>query len=114
MQHSADSSDLSGMPSRKHNMNQHRSIVRRAGIGFARAPRNSGLPAIVGSHPYLAGAAASAVALAVTAFVNHRLAAAAERRNPPAGKFVEVDGVRLHYIEQGKASRWSSCMATAA
>lgn len=26
----------------------------------------------------------------------------AERDNPPAGKFVEVDGVRLHYIERGQ------------
>lgn len=26
----------------------------------------------------------------------------AERANPPAGKFVEVDGVRLHYIERGE------------
>lgn len=26
----------------------------------------------------------------------------AERDNPPAGKFVEVDGVRLHYIERGE------------
>ena len=24
-----------------------------------------------------------------------------ERRHPPAGRFVEVDGVRLHYLEQG-------------
>jgi pimeloyl-ACP methyl ester carboxylesterase len=28
--------------------------------------------------------------------------AAAERDHPPAGKFVEVDGVRLHYIERGE------------
>ena len=26
----------------------------------------------------------------------------AEQDNPPAGKFVEVDGVRLHYIERGE------------
>src|SRR5712675_950097 len=25
----------------------------------------------------------------------------AERRNPPVGKFIECDGVRLHYIERG-------------
>ncbi|MEF2554481.1 alpha/beta hydrolase [Aurantimonas sp. A2-1-M11] len=25
----------------------------------------------------------------------------AERQNPPLGKFVEVDGVRLHYVERG-------------
>ena len=28
--------------------------------------------------------------------------AAAERAHPPAGKFVDVDGVRLHYIERGE------------
>ena len=25
----------------------------------------------------------------------------AERRNPPVGKFIECDGVRLHYIDRG-------------
>jgi pimeloyl-ACP methyl ester carboxylesterase len=82
-------------------MKPHRSIARRAGIGFARPPTKSGLAAIAGSHPYLAGAVASAAVLAATALLNYRLAAAAERRNPPLGKFVEVDGVRLHYTEQG-------------
>jgi len=28
--------------------------------------------------------------------------AKAERDNPPAGRFIEVDGVRLHYFEQGE------------
>jgi pimeloyl-ACP methyl ester carboxylesterase len=42
-----------------------------------------------------------AAALAVSAFVNHRLARKAERDNPPAGNFVSVDGVRLHYVERG-------------
>ncbi len=83
-------------------MTSRRSIARRAKAHSALAPAKLSLPAIVASHPYLAGAAAGAVALAVTAFVNHRLAAAAERRNPPTGKFVEVDGVRLHYVEQGR------------
>ena len=27
---------------------------------------------------------------------------AAERDNPPVGKFIDVDGVRLHYLERGK------------
>lgn len=27
---------------------------------------------------------------------------AAERDNPPAGKFIDVDGVRLHYLERGE------------
>lgn len=29
---------------------------------------------------------------------------AAERAHPPAGKFVEVDGVRLHYLERGSGA----------
>jgi pimeloyl-ACP methyl ester carboxylesterase len=28
--------------------------------------------------------------------------ARAERQHPPAGQFVEIDGVRLHYLEQGE------------
>lgn len=39
--------------------------------------------------------------LAVSAFVNYRLAKKAERDNPPAGRFVEIDGVRVHYVERG-------------
>lgn len=50
----------------------------------------------------LAGLAAVAGVLAASAVVNHQLAKRAERRNPPRGQFVDVDGVRLHYIEQGK------------
>jgi pimeloyl-ACP methyl ester carboxylesterase len=41
-------------------------------------------------------------ALAVSALVNRNLARKAERDNPPAGRFVEVDGVRLHYVEKGQ------------
>ena len=41
------------------------------------------------------------VALATLALVNHAVARFNERRHPPTGSFVEVDGVRLHYIERG-------------
>jgi len=37
----------------------------------------------------------------VTAFLNRRLAKKAEQDNPPAGQFLEVEGVRLHYVERG-------------
>jgi pimeloyl-ACP methyl ester carboxylesterase len=40
-------------------------------------------------------------ALAISAFVNHRLARKAERDNPPAGRFLSINGVRLHYVERG-------------
>jgi len=45
--------------------------------------------------------AVSAVALAATAlFVRHK-ARKAEREHPPAGRFLTVDGVRLHYVDTG-------------
>ena len=44
---------------------------------------------------------ASAAVLAALALVNVALARRAERRHPPAGSFVEVDGVRLHYSDRG-------------
>ncbi|WP_229507600.1 hypothetical protein [Massilia sp. Dwa41.01b] len=37
----------------------------------------------------------------------------AETDNPPHGKFVDVDGVRLHYRNGAAARRWCSCTATA-
>jgi pimeloyl-ACP methyl ester carboxylesterase len=60
-----------------------------------------GLIGWVRSHPYRSALATVGVALAVSAIVNVQLATRAERRNPPGGRFVEVDGVRLHYIERG-------------
>jgi hypothetical protein len=41
--------------------------------------------------------------LAAAAFV-HQRSWQAERRNPPAGRFLEVDGVRLHYVERGEGT----------
>jgi hypothetical protein len=49
-------------------------------------------------------AIASAVAigpLAAMAMVNRHLAKKAERDNPADGRFLDVDGVRLHYVERG-------------
>ena len=40
-------------------------------------------------------------ALAASAVANYVLAKRAERANPPEGRFVEVDGVSLHYVERG-------------
>jgi pimeloyl-ACP methyl ester carboxylesterase len=51
-------------------------------------------------HPYAVAAITIGV-LAVTALVNRHLARKAELDNPPTGQFVEVDGVRLHYVERG-------------
>jgi pimeloyl-ACP methyl ester carboxylesterase len=43
----------------------------------------------------------AAGALAAMALLNRHLAKKAEDDNPPAGQFLEVDGVRLHYVERG-------------
>jgi pimeloyl-ACP methyl ester carboxylesterase len=53
------------------------------------------------AHPLLAAGAATIVGLAATAVVNQRATRKAERDNPPLGRFVTVDGCRLHYLEQG-------------
>jgi pimeloyl-ACP methyl ester carboxylesterase len=47
------------------------------------------------------GAAAVALVLAVSAAANYALARRAERRHPPPGCFLTIDGVRLHYVERG-------------
>ena len=39
---------------------------------------------------------------AVTLWRAARVEAAAERDFPPSGQFIEVDGTRVHYLEQGK------------
>jgi len=46
-------------------------------------------------------AAGALAALTVAALVNRILARKAERDSPAAGQFVEVDGVRLHYVDRG-------------
>jgi len=48
--------------------------------------------------PIVAGVVADAV---VSALLNRWLAKKAERRNPPIGRFITVEGVRLHYVERG-------------
>jgi pimeloyl-ACP methyl ester carboxylesterase len=52
------------------------------------------------SRPF-AIAAAAIGALALAAVYNRHRADEAERDNPPAGRFVEINGVRLHYVERG-------------
>jgi pimeloyl-ACP methyl ester carboxylesterase len=42
------------------------------------------------------------VALAGMALLNFRTARLAEFANPPAGKFIDVNGCRLHYAEKGE------------
>ena len=68
----------------------------------AASESKSGLIGWARSHPYGAALATVGVTLAVSAMANVQLSKRAERQNPPAGRFVEVDGVRLHYIERGE------------
>lgn len=50
--------------------------------------------------PALLGGAAAA--LGAAALYAQRRAQEAEDRHPPIGRFITVDGVRLHYLERGK------------
>ncbi len=50
--------------------------------------------------PVLMGAAAAA--LGAAALYSRKQSQDAERRYPPIGQFLSVDGVRLHYIERGR------------
>jgi pimeloyl-ACP methyl ester carboxylesterase len=52
-------------------------------------------------HPYVAGVATAVAGLVIAAIVNRYLAKKAERDNPPLGRFIEIDGVRLHYLDGG-------------
>src|SRR5215212_5483172 len=62
-------------------------------------PRDS---AVKGSWRWLAPTlAGTAAALGAAALWTWKKARDAERKYPPIGRFLEVDGVRLHYIEHG-------------
>ncbi|MHB0768598.1 alpha/beta fold hydrolase [Bradyrhizobium sp. 5.13L] len=64
------------------------SLLSRCLTAFRRYPT---LTAIAGAVTVMAGAA----------LVNRQLARKAQRDNPPQGRFIEVNGVRLHYVERG-------------
>jgi pimeloyl-ACP methyl ester carboxylesterase len=53
------------------------------------------------AHPYAVASAIAIGALAAMALINRNLAKKAELKNPPTGRFLEVNGVRLHYVERG-------------
>jgi pimeloyl-ACP methyl ester carboxylesterase len=52
-------------------------------------------------NPLLTTSVAIGGVLLATAFLNRQLAKKAQRDNPPTGKFLDIDGVRLHYVERG-------------
>lgn len=53
-------------------------------------------------HPYLLAGGLSAAALIIASMSNRDRAKKAEHDNPPVGNFIEVQGVRLHYVDQGE------------
>lgn len=57
--------------------------------------------AVLRRHPARAAFAAAATLVGAIAIVNQQFARKAERDNPPRGQFLEIDGVRLHYVERG-------------
>ena len=52
------------------------------------------------ARPYVAAGVIAGV-LAASAILNRQLAKKAQRDNPPTGRFIEVNGVRIHYVERG-------------
>ena len=70
-------------------------LVKRIRRSAPRQLRNSISPSYVGAAAIAIGA------LATLALVNRHLAKKAALDNPPAGRFLELNGVRLHYIERG-------------
>jgi pimeloyl-ACP methyl ester carboxylesterase len=75
-------------------MNPSRSI-RRIRRSIPDQSRGSRGPSIITASAVAIGA------LVATALLNRYLEKKAERDNPPAGRFNEVNGVRLHYVERG-------------
>lgn len=72
-------------------------------------PHSSGSPrpaaswttSIKANKGWLVAGAATAL-LGATALFNRANARRAEAESPPGGKFIEVDGVRLHYVDRGE------------
>ena len=62
------------------------------------APSRSYAVEVLKCHPVVTSIV---VGLAASAILNRVLAKKAERRNPPTGRFITIDGVRLHYVERG-------------
>jgi pimeloyl-ACP methyl ester carboxylesterase len=53
------------------------------------------------SSSLVLGVVCGIAALSAAALVNRYLAKKAERDNPPRGRFIHVNGVQLHYLDQG-------------
>ena len=69
---------------------------------FAPPPRSSTWLETAQANKGWAIAGATVAALGASALLNHANARRAEAATPPAGDFLELDGVRLHYVERGR------------
>ena len=52
-------------------------------------------------YPVMTAFAGAATLVAATAIANRHFAKKAQRDYPPRGRFIDVDGVDLHYVERG-------------
>jgi len=77
----------------------NRAVVHDRGVFAVHFPSTKSYgPTSSKAVPIAAGIVVAAVA---SALLNRWLAQKAERRNPPRGRFVTVDGTRLHYVDRG-------------
>jgi pimeloyl-ACP methyl ester carboxylesterase len=90
--------------SKKHPRSKKQRLHADAAAPTAAAPSFwEALFAPVRRNPGRAAAAAGTVAaLAGAALFNRNRAVRAEQETPPIGRFIEVDGIRLHYVERGE------------
>ncbi|WP_205609680.1 alpha/beta fold hydrolase [Noviherbaspirillum galbum] len=79
---------------RSRHEERYRDAAVGDGLGRERSPSR-----LLGRNAALLGAGAALAAAAVYVQMRTR---EAENTNPPAGRFIEVEGVRLHYLERGQ------------
>ena len=81
----------------------HIEVIQMSAV---RSPRSLVLKSrsITQAHPFAVAAGTTVGALGIAALVNRRLARKEEHDNPPAGRFLEINGVRLHYVERGSGT----------
>jgi pimeloyl-ACP methyl ester carboxylesterase len=83
---------------RSHDMTKKNLVHRLA--RSANLSASSGTRLARGNGGWIA-AGVTAAAMAGSAIFNRVSTSRAEAETPPAGKFIEVDGVRLHYVDRG-------------
>lgn len=70
----------------------------------SRSPRWGSALQALKDHPRWTAAVTAGAALLGAGLFNHAQARRAEAATPPAGQFIDVDGVRLHYVGRGEGS----------